>query len=151
MKPAPVLILGIGNVLLSDEGVGPRAVELLAARALGPDVDVLDGGTSGADLVDDIADREKLIVIDAADAGLAPGTVVRLQPEDLLAEGSPMSLHEFGLLDTLAMARHLSCQPRRIVIFGVQPASTQPGLELSAPLRNMLPRLLEMVLEEAGK
>ena len=145
----PILILGIGNILLRDEGVGVRAVEALRERALPPGVEAMDGGTSGVDLVDEIADRRKLIVIDAASTDAPPGTVLRFGFDDLLPDGDqPMSLHEFGLLDTLVTARTLGCLPAEIVIYGVQPQDVSPGLELSPTIATMLPKLLDEILAE---
>jgi hydrogenase maturation protease len=147
---APTLILGIGNILLRDEGVGVHAIEKMMDMELPPDVEILDGGTSGVDLVDPVANRDKLIVIDAMQAGARPGTVYRLSPGDLWRESaSAISLHELGLLDTLAAAGHLGCAPGRVVIFGVQPGEVGAGLELSAEVTAALEDVIRLALEEA--
>lgn len=146
----PTLIVGIGNILLRDEGVGVRAIEAMQAMALPESVELLDGGTSGADLVDEIAHRPKVVVIDAVKADARPGTIFRFGAEELLREDrGAISLHEFGLLDTLMMARHLGCAPGQVVIFGVQPKEVSPGLELSNKVAKLLPRLIDMALSEA--
>jgi hydrogenase maturation protease len=146
---APTLILGIGNILLGDEGVGVRAVEALARRELPAGVEAVDGGTGGADLVEVIADRTRLIVIDAVAAGAEPGTVFRFTPGDLTSGTRPaLSLHEFGLLETLAMAERLGCAPGEVVIFGVQPKTVAPGLELSPEVAAAVPAVIDQVLAE---
>jgi hydrogenase maturation protease len=145
-----ILILGIGNLLLSDEGVGPHAVRLLAGREIPPGVEVLDGGTSGADLVDHLEGRAKVIVIDAASGAGPPGTIYRCEARDLMEQGDALSLHEFGLVETLRMADQLGCAPGRVVVLGVQPATIAPGLDLSPAVAAALPRVLELALAEAA-
>jgi hydrogenase maturation protease len=145
-----ILILGIGNILLRDEGVGVRVIEQLRERVLPDGIEILDGGTSGAGLIDDIADRRKLIAIDSMQAEQPPGTVYRLGLDDLLRNPDQLSLHEFGLLDTLMMAKRLGCAPREVVIFGVQPEDIRTGLELSTGIAALIPGLIDRVLGEAA-
>jgi len=147
---ASVLILGIGNLLLSDEGVGIHAIRCLTPGELPPDVETLDGGTSGADLVDHLEGRDKVIVIDAADGDGPPGTVFRCEASDLMDQEAPLSLHEFGLIDSLRMAQQLGCAPRRVVVLGVKPATMEPGLELSPEVAAALPGVLKLALAEAS-
>ncbi len=148
----PTLILGIGNILLRDEGVGVRVIEAMHGLPLPEGVEILDGGTSGADLVDAVAGRRKVIVVDAVKADAEPGTVLRFSDKDLIArtEGT-FSLHEFGLLETLQAAAHLDCAPREVVIYGVQPADISSGLELSPQIAAIVPALVQRVLEEASR
>ena len=145
----PVLILGIGNILLRDEGVGVRVVEALADHELPDEVELVDGGTAGADLVDLLADRRKVIVVDAIEAGLAAGTILRLTPADLLPDQDEMiSLHQLGLVQSLYMAEQLGCSPQEVVIIAVQPETIRPGLELSDDVQAALPRAVRAVLAE---
>lgn len=146
---APILVLGIGNTLLRDEGVGVHAVRALAGLP-GPDgVELLDGGTAGADLLDAISDRDQLIVVDALDAPVPPGTILKLRPEDLRADPSGgLSLHEFGIAETLMMARHLGCGPHHVTIIAIKPQDTQCGLELSPQMQQWMPRLVATILRE---
>ncbi len=149
---APILVLGIGNILLRDEGVGVRVIEALADASLPAGVETLDGGTSGADLLDAIADRRRLIVVDAVDAKAAPGSVLRFTPDELAADDTrTVSLHEFGLLETLAAARRLGCAPAEVVILGVQPKVVAAGLELSAEVAAAVPGVIERVRAEIGR
>ena len=146
---APILILGIGNILLRDEGVGVHTVRAMESTPLPDGVELLDGGTAGADLLDSISERDKLIVVDALDADVPPGTILRLAPEDLAADPSnSMSLHEFGIAATLRMARGLNCGPCQVTILAIKPQDTRCGLELSPEMRQWLPRIVEAVLRE---
>lgn len=149
-QSANVLILGIGNLLLCDEGIGVHAVRCLAQRILPPGVEVLDGGTSGADLVDHLEGRTKVIVIDAASGDGPPGTIYRCEARDLIEQEGALSLHEFGLADSLHMAERLGCAPQRVVVLGVQPATMEPGLELSPEVAAVLPGVLSLALAEAA-
>lgn len=144
------LVLGIGNILMRDEGVGVRVIEAMRNLPMPANVELLDGGTSGVDLVDEVADRTKVIVIDAVKTDGKPGTVFRFGAADLIrdTEGA-LSLHEFGLLDTLMTAEHLGCAPKEVVIFGIQPKEVSVGLELSAEVAETLPKVIELVLAEA--
>lgn len=144
------LILGIGNILLRDEGVGVRVIEAMQQIPLPEGVEILDGGTSGVDLVDEVAGRDKLIVIDAVKTDLAPGTVLRFGLDTLVAKVDDMvSLHEFGLVETINAAKCLGCMPRQVVIFGVAPADTSPGLALSDAVTSVLPKIIQLALAEA--
>lgn len=145
----PVLILGIGNILLRDEGVGVRVVEALQQMQLADCVEVVDGGTAGADLVDVLADRDKVVVIDAIESQSPPGTVFRLRSEELMpSPGSTLSLHQLGLVESLMMAQQLGCAPRQVVVFGIQPDQVIPGLDLTPEVANAIPRVVDAVLEE---
>lgn len=146
---APILVLGIGNILLRDEGVGVHAVRAMSNTRLPDGVELLDGGTAGADLLDSISDRDALIVVDALDADVPPGTILRLQPQDLAADPSQsISLHELGLAETLRMASHLNCSPRHVTIIAVKPKDIRCGLELSSQMKRWIPRIIEAVLRE---
>jgi len=146
---APTLILGVGNILLGDEGVGVRVVETLHDKDLPEGVEVLDGGTASLDLLNSLADREKVIVIDAVQGGCEPGSIYRFTPDDVETPYEhATSLHQVGLLETLAIARQLGCTPREVIILGVEPASLEYGLGLSAQVAAAVPRAIDMVLAE---
>ena len=144
------LIVGIGNILLGDEGVGVRAIERMQSMDLGEDLELLDGGTSGADLVESLAGRDKVLVLDCVQFEASPGTVVRLRAEDLAGEDRPVSIHQIGLVDSLLMTRRLGCAPREVIVFGVVPASLACSLKLTPAVEAALPKLIQAVLEEAG-
>jgi hydrogenase maturation protease len=145
-----VLVLGVGNTLLSDEGVGVRAVEALTQRwALPPEVEVVDGGTAGMDLLDIFADRSHVIIVDAVRTGGPPGTVIRLEGDQVPALfGTRISPHQLGLSDVLAALQILEMSPRSLVVLGIEPASLDLGLELSPRLAACLDTLVDQVLGE---
>ena len=145
----PTLVMGIGNILLRDEGVGVRVVEAMQRIDVPEDVELIDAGTAGADLVDIVADRRKLIVVDAIEAGEEPGTILRLSPENLLPQGEEaISIHQLGLVESLAMAKHLGCAPREVSIVGIQPGEISPGMELTPEVADAVPKAIQVVLAE---
>jgi hydrogenase maturation protease len=145
----PILVLGIGNILLRDEGVGVHVVEAMRDMPLSEDVELVDGGTAGVDLVDLLADRRKVIVVDALDAGATPGSVFRLRADELLPEpGGMVSLHQLGLLQSLSIASRLECAPKEVVVFGIQPKEISPGLTLTPEVQEVVPKAVAAVLEE---
>ena len=149
LRSAPVLVLGLGNLLLRDEGVGVHVVEALAPFGPWPRVELADGGTSGLGLVDLLAGREKVIVIDAVAGPWTPGTVIRLGPEDLApALGGPLSLHEVGLSEALRAVRLLEDSPEEVVLLGVVPDEIGAGLDLSPTIAALLPDVVRLVLDE---
>ncbi len=145
----PILIMGIGNILLWDEGVGVRVVEAMQNLDLPEHVELVDAGTAGADLVDIMTGRRKVIVVDAIESQAAPGTIFRLSGEELLPEpGASISLHQLGLVESLFMAEQLGCAPGEVVVFGIQPAEIRAGLELSPDVANAIPKVIDAVLAE---
>jgi hydrogenase maturation protease len=145
----PVLVLGLGNILLRDEGIGVRVVEAMQQRKLPPEVETFDGATAGLDLLDVLADRRKVIIVDAIDGECTAGTVVRLGEDDLAeCENPRVSLHEMGILETLSVAKRLNTAPEEVVVIGVKPKTIEAGLELSPELARLMPRIIEAVLAE---
>jgi hydrogenase maturation protease len=145
----PILVLGLGNILLQDEGVGVRVVEAMQDVKLPPDVELFDGATAGLDLLDVLADRRKVIVIDAVEGDSPPGTVLRLGPDELLpGDGPGVSLHEVGLMEALTVARQLGTAPQEVVVLGVRPQEIGYGLTLSPPIARLVPRIVELIVAE---
>jgi len=148
----PILVLGIGNILLRDEGVGVRVIEQMQEMHLPDGVELVDGGTGGADLIDVLAERQKVIVIDAVQSDCEAGTVLRFTAEDLVRPNqASMSLHEIGLAESLIMTRQLGCAPEDVVIFGIRSKSTECGLELSKEIAASVPKVIELILSEIKK
>jgi hydrogenase maturation protease len=148
-RPCPVLVLGLGNLLLRDEGVGVHVAQAMQSLKLPAGVEVLDGATAGLDLLDIVAHRRKVIVIDALDGDYPPGTVVRLTCRDLAPRGDAVvSLHGLALFEVLKLGERLGLSPAEVVILGVKPANLDYGLELSAELSCLLPRIINLVLDE---
>ncbi len=119
-----VLILGIGNVLWADEGFGVRVVEEMQRRyRFGDNVRLLDGGTQGIYLVDQVRDADVLVVFDAVDYGLPPGTLKRVLDGEVpkFMGAKKMSLHQTGFQEVLALADLMGGYPQHLLLIGVQP------------------------------
>ncbi len=143
------LIIGMGNLLCRDEGIGVHVIERMKAMELPGHVELLDIGTSTMDLISYLEGVRKLVVIDAMEAGGIPGTIYKCRPEDLVpAEGGPISLHEIGLLETLDMAKKKGLEIDT-VIFGVEPKVLDWGTDLSDEVKSKIPAIIEAVLKEA--
>jgi hydrogenase maturation protease len=147
------LILGIGNVLLTDEGVGVRALNELQRRfTFSEDVELLDGGTSGIELLRHIQDHDNLIIIDCMTYDQPPGTVYRVENEDVPSVfRTRISPHQLGLSDLLAAAMLTDRTPKNLVLFGVEPESVDIGLELTETVEKSLAKLIQAVVEEVSK
>jgi hydrogenase maturation protease len=145
-----VLVLGVGNLLLEDEGVGVHAVRRLQDMDLPPHVEVLDGGTVGFELLPALRGRRKVIIVDALRADAEPGNVILLGARDVEAESPPpLFVHQGGLGELLAFARQIRPSPE-IVLFGIVPASIRSWKpELSPALESRMPFILSRLLEEA--
>lgn len=143
-----ILVLGIGNLLLGDEAVGVRIVEALEQRyRLPAHVEVLDGGTSGMELMEMMADRDHLIVADAVLTGAKPGSVAVLYDEEIPALFTrKVSPHQLGLSDVLMALRLTDEFPRRLTLVGVVPESLEPGIGLSAVVSQAIEPALAQVL-----
>jgi hydrogenase maturation protease len=144
------LVLGIGNVLLQDEGVGIHALHELQRRfELGDDIEVLDGGTAGVELLRYLDGRAQVVVIDAIAAGHPPGTVFRVEGEDVPRSfHRRISPHQIGLSDVLATALITDGMPAEIVMFGVEPHTMKTGLELTPVVDASLDKLIGAVVDE---
>ena len=147
------LILGLGNPLRGDDGVGPRIVEELSGRQLPQGVQVLDGGNGGLDLLRVLEGWRRVVVVDAAEVGQDPGEFVRFTPEEVRLAEAPnsLSLHNAGLGEALALAEALEQRMPEIVIFGVQPERVGWGGELSSAVEAALPALADAILEEVSR
>lgn len=154
MMVPDILVLGLGNILLGDEGVGVRVIERLLEKYVFPEgVRVMDGGTLGLDLLPYLEDALRLVVVDAVQARKAPGTLVRLVGDEVPAflDVSKVSPHQEGLQDLLAVAALKGYLPDEIVFWGAQIASLGVGLELSPAVADQVDALAEKVLEELDR
>jgi hydrogenase maturation protease len=149
-SPCPVLLLGMGNILLEDEGLGIRALEVLQRDyAFPPGVELLDGGTTGMGLLDDIGGREHLMVLDAVQTGEPPGTLVVMKDSDVpVYFGLRVTPHQLGLADVLATLELSGEQPGSVAVLGLVPESLELTLELSGLIRSRLGSLVEAAVAE---
>lgn len=147
-----IVVLGIGNILLSDEGIGVHAVNVLAASyRLPSEVEVIDGGTSAMDCLDAIASVDLLLIADCMRAKKAPGTITHLEGDDLNAFfRTKISPHQVGLCDVLATLLIHDLQPKRTVLIGIEPLSFALGMEPTPELSGRLPALVEALATEIG-
>jgi hydrogenase maturation protease len=152
MYEGKIVVLGVGNLLLADEGVGIHAVQALAERELPPAVELVDGGTSTMDLLPHLHRARRVIVIDALKAGGMPGDIYRCRPEDLLNnQEKPMSLHQVDFVQLLDIAKRMGYQIGPAVIYGVEPGEITWSMDLSPAVAAKMPKLLELVLTEIEK
>lgn len=144
------LVIGLGNLLRGDDGVGVRLAQMLAKESWPDEVEVIDGGTPGLGLVPLLEGRQRVILVDAADIGQPPGTFRRFTLEEVLLPGDELHLaiHAAGLREALLLATALKIVPDQLVIFGVQPASIDWHNGLSPPVEAALPELISAVVAE---
>ena len=146
------LVLGLGNILLGDDGVGVRVVERLQSRCRFPaDVLVLDGGTLGLDLLPYLEEAHRVLIVDALEMNSAPGTLTRLEDDEVEGSLSPkLSPHQMGLRDLLGAARLCGFRPGELILWGIQPGSVEVGLELSPAVAAQVDVVVSEVLSELG-
>jgi hydrogenase maturation protease len=148
------LVLGLGNILMGDEGVGVRVIERLLERYEFPEgVQVMDGGTLGLDLLPFVEDASRLLVVDAVQARKAPGTLVRMVGSEIpvFLDASKVSPHQEGLQDLLAVATLKGYLPDEVVLWGAQVGSIGVSLELSEDVASQVDILAGKVLEELSR
>ncbi|WP_027713779.1 HyaD/HybD family hydrogenase maturation endopeptidase [Desulfuromonas sp. TF] len=145
-----ILVLGLGNALMSDDGFGSRMAEMLQTRfRFSSGVAVLDGGTLGLDLLPRLEGIDRLLIIDALEMDAEPGAVFRLEGEEVpRAFASKLSVHQMGVQDLLAVAELQGHLPSELVVWGVQPGTVEMGLDLTPAVTAATDKVLAGVLEE---
>jgi hydrogenase maturation protease len=147
--PATYVVLGLGNTLHTDDGLGPQTIERLRSDPRVPeDVALIEGGTLGLELLTYIWDCSCLLVLDAVDVGQPPGTLVRMSSQELQTLPGKGSVHQLGVADLLVALRILANRTPEVVLLGVQPASTEWGTELSPAVAAVLPALADAAIAE---
>lgn len=144
------IVVGIGNLLLQDDGVGVHVIRALEQRPLPSDVELLDGGTAGCDLLPFLTGAEKIIVVDAVQGGGPPGAVYRLTPEDCggpQADGA-ISLHDLGVLVVLHDLQLLEGRSVPVVIIGIEPGQIDVGMELTPEVEARIPQVVNLIVRE---
>lgn len=144
-----VTIVGVGNILLQDEGVGVHTIQKLRERFDFPeDVAIIDGGTMGLDLLPFIEDTERLLLIDAIDLKKEPGTIGIIEGKEIpIVIKTKVSPHQIGLTDLFSVMRILEKGPEEITVIGIQPASIQTGADLSSEVKEGLEGLINAIIE----
>ncbi len=140
-----VAVIGIGNPLMGDDGIGPRLVPELEGSVSG--VDLIDMGTGGMQLVHVLAQYGTVVIIDSADMGLRPGDSKLFSPEEVvsLKETRSYSLHDWDIIRSIEISRELGEVPERILILAVQPASLEMDERLSPEVEQGIPAYIEQI------
>ncbi|MGA7648691.1 MAG: HyaD/HybD family hydrogenase maturation endopeptidase [Terriglobales bacterium] len=141
------VVIGVGNTILSDDGVGVHAARRLQDDPRLPaGVSILDGGTIGLELAPMVSDASRLLFLDAVNSGETPGTLTRMTGRDLLGSSRGMSVHQLGVVDLISTLALVSTKPQDIVVLGVQPDNTDWGVSLSLRVEAALADLVEAAL-----
>ena len=142
-------VLGIGNIILSDEGFGVRVVEYLKKNFTFPDnVNLIDGGTLGVELLHFIAGTRRLLIIDSINGGAAAGEIFHLRGDEIKNHfAQKISAHEVGIQDVLTMLELTDKKIPHVELIGAQPFSLEAGVELSEPMKKLVPVFAEKALE----
>lgn len=144
-----IIVVGIGNLILKDEGVGIHVIRQLETMGLPPDIELIDGGTNSYDLLDFFCESDISIVVDAMQAGGEPGTIYRAPLDELGLKPNDQikSLHEMHFIEAVEMVRMLGSNPE-FLVFGIEPKSIELGLELTPEVAAKVPRVAELIKEE---
>jgi hydrogenase maturation protease len=142
------VIIGIGNLLHGDDGVGVHAVKYLEGK-VPENVRLVEGGVYSLDLLAFLEGVNHAIFIDAVDVEDEPGAIYRFSPQDVMEQPkTPLSVHDLGLYDLIGAAELLNQRPEHITIIAVQVKSLEMGMDLSPEVRKALPRIHGLILEE---
>ena len=147
-----ITILGIGNTLYSDEGLGVHALAALEEKfGMDAQVELFDGSTDGMSLLGPVEDTDYLIVIDAINAGKEGGTIIELHGNDIPAYyGIKMSIHQLGFQEVLLASKLREKYPKNIVVIGMQPTSLELAIGLSETNEGQLPELIKRVEQQVN-
>ncbi len=153
LQTPPVTVLGIGNIVLQDEGFGVRVAEALEAGYVFPDtVQVLDGGTLGMELLRFVTGTQRLLILDAVKGGGQPGDRYRFTDTAVMAHfQDKLSSHEIGIQDVLALLTVTGKGIPEVVVLGAEPFGLEAGTELTAPMAALVPELVQQALAELGR
>lgn len=151
--PYATVILGVGNTLRGDDGLGPKVIDWLSEQDLPQDVALVDGGTSGLAIVSQMMGQRRAIIVDAADMHGAPGEWRRFSPDSVRfkTNDTTFSLHFAGLTEALTLAAALKVLPEEVIIYGVQPACIDWMSELSAEVQAVVPVVGQAVLQDVRR
>lgn len=146
-----IIVIGLGNPLMSDEGIGVLLVQKLAEKYLGrQSVEFYDGGTGGMSLLYKIENRDKAILVDCAKMGETAGTIRRFTPDQVrsIKQLGHFSLHEVDILKVLELAAQFGGAPKEVILFGIEPQSLELGPNLTKPLADQLDSYITMISKE---
>jgi len=142
------VIIGIGNILLKDDGVGVHVVKQLENENLSSTMELVDGGTSTLDTLGYFMDYAKVIVVDCLKAGYEPGTIYKIQPEDIKSyKTENLSIHDVQVLDVVKMANMLGKFPK-VIILGIEPEKICFDLEMTETMNKKIPDIIRQIKKE---
>lgn len=143
-----ICIIGVGNILMQDEGMGPKVAEFLRNNyTFDPEIEIIDGGTLGLDLLPYIEKYKKLIIVDVVDFDKEPGFIKILRGEEIPPYlKTKLSVHHVGVQDLIEVARLMGYMPEELVLAGIQPESIDLGLDLTPTVAGKLNLLIEKIL-----
>ena len=149
VRAGKIVVLGVGNLLLRDEGVGVHLIKKLKEMEIGKGVELVDGGTSILDFLPQMKDISKLIIVDAVKLGGKPGRTYRICVDDSLLKGGKgmTSLHQLGVVEALTIAQKMGKLPPTVII-GVEPKEIGYGLELSPEVEREMGKMANLILDE---
>lgn len=149
VRAGKIVVLGVGNLLLRDEGVGVHLIQKLREMEVGEGVELIEGGTSVLDFLTRMEDISKLIIVDAIKLGGKPGTTYEICVDDFLLKGGKdiTSLHQLGVVETLALIKKMGKLPPTVII-GIEPKEIDYGLELSPEIERELEKMVNLILKE---
>jgi hydrogenase maturation protease len=152
ISPQKFVILGVGNLLLSDEGVGVHVANELMKMELPAGVSVVEGGTDGFRLLNIITEADRVIIIDAVKGGAEPGTIYHFDINEVQScpSGFRTSVHQIGILEVVDLSGLIGKTPRTTVI-GIEPKSLEMGMELTPEIKSKIPRIIELIFKELKK
>lgn len=144
-----ICIIGLGNILMKDEGIGPKITEILRNKYnFEPNIEIIDGGTLGFDLLPYIEKYKKIILVDVVDFGKEPGFIKILKGEEIPpCLRTKLSVHHVGVQDLLEVARLMGYMPEELVLVGIQPEDIDLGLDLTPILADKLNELIDEILK----
>lgn len=149
-----ILVLGVGNSILKDEGFGVHVVQEIEKQReelkIPSNVEIIDGATLGLDLLYYMEGRDKIILIDIVNAGAEPGEIFKFTPHDIKTKSfiNKVSMHQVTLFDVLTMAEATGRLPEDVVVIAVQPGEINWGEELTPAVAAQIPRVIELIMEE---
>ena len=148
---AKVLIVGVGNILMGDDGIGVHVVNEVSKSGLPEGVEIVDAGTSGLAASPLLENAESLIIVDAVDSGMQAGDVVKIQVKELLKDDhrAPLSLHEFDIFHALKMIELTTGKEINATLIGIQIHSIKPSLEISPQLAERMDEYVMAVKQTA--
>ena len=149
MDETQIAVMGIGNILMQDEGIGVHIIRELEKYDFNPHIALIDGGNMGMDLLSFFYEYNRMIIVDAVDFEKEPGFIDTIENDDILALfTTKMSLHHLGLKDVLSYAKLLDQTPEDLCLFGIQPHKVEMEIELSQIVNSRIHELMTLVLQK---